>query len=77
MGGGARGTDATARARRGADRQPLRDGDNVLVSYDPADPRSVVVQGRERFGFERAFAVGGTLIVLLSTALLAVVVAGR
>ncbi|MEU2494304.1 DUF3592 domain-containing protein [Streptomyces sp. NPDC007883] len=57
--------------------QPLRDGDNVLVSYDPADPRNVVVQGRERFGLERAFVAGGALIALLSMALLAVVIAGR
>ncbi|MER6197677.1 DUF3592 domain-containing protein [Streptomyces sp. NPDC001586] len=58
-------------------RRPLHDGDNILVTYDPADPRHVVVQGRERFGLERAFAVGGVMVVVVSMTLLIVVIAGR
>ncbi|MER5910163.1 DUF3592 domain-containing protein [Streptomyces sp. NPDC001982] len=58
-------------------RQPLIDGGNVLVSYDPADPRNVVVHGRERLGPERVFIVGGALVVLLSVVLLVVAIAGQ
>ncbi|MFD4945212.1 DUF3592 domain-containing protein [Streptomyces sp. NPDC058239] len=58
-------------------RHPFNDGDNVLVSYDPADPRNVVVHGRERLGPERAFIAGGALVVLLSATLLVVTIAGR
>ncbi|WP_030924406.1 DUF3592 domain-containing protein [Streptomyces sp. NRRL B-24720] len=58
-------------------RQPFRDGDNVQISYDPADPRIVVVHGRERLGAERVFMAGGALVVLLAVTLFAVVIAGR
>ncbi|MFD7751658.1 DUF3592 domain-containing protein [Streptomyces sp. NPDC059757] len=58
-------------------RQPFSDGDNVHVSYDPADPRNVVVHGRERLGPERVFIAGGALVVLFSATLLVVVIAGR
>ncbi|MFD5057623.1 DUF3592 domain-containing protein [Streptomyces sp. NPDC058394] len=58
-------------------RRPFSDGDNVHVSYDPADPRNVVVHGRERLGPDRAFIAGGALVVLLSVTLLVVVIAGR
>lgn len=58
-------------------RQPLRPGGNVLVSYDPADPRNVVVHGRERLGPERAFIAGGALVVLISVVLLVVAIAGQ
>lgn len=58
-------------------RQPINDGDNVLVSYDPADPRNVVVHGRERLVSERVFIAGGALVVLLSVTLLVVAIAGR
>lgn len=58
-------------------RQAFGDGDNVHVSYDPADPRIVVLHGRERLGPERAFRVGGALVVLLSVTLFVVVIAGR
>ncbi|MFD4230372.1 DUF3592 domain-containing protein [Streptomyces sp. NPDC058545] len=58
-------------------RQPFSDGDNVHVSYDPADPRNVVVHGRERLGPERVFIAGGALVVLFSVTLLVVVIAGR
>ncbi|MFB8038599.1 DUF3592 domain-containing protein [Streptomyces sp. NPDC056004] len=58
-------------------RHPLNHGDNVLVSYDPADPRNVVVHGWDRSGLERAFIAGGALVVLLSVALLLVAIASR
>jgi hypothetical protein len=58
-------------------RRPFSDGDNVHVAYDPADPRNVVVHGRERLGPDRAFIAGGALVVLLSVTLLVVVIAGR
>ncbi|MGW3743310.1 hypothetical protein ACWD62_22565 [Streptomyces sp. NPDC005146] len=58
-------------------RRPFSDGDNVHVSYDPTDPRNVVVHGRERLGPDRAFIAGGALVVLLSVTLLVVVIAGR
>ncbi|MDT0467815.1 DUF3592 domain-containing protein [Streptomyces gibsoniae] len=58
-------------------RLPLRDGDNVLVTYDPDDPRNIVVQGRERFAVERAFIICGAAVALLATALLAVSFAAR
>ncbi|MGW8799031.1 hypothetical protein ACWGN9_18425 [Streptomyces sp. NPDC055775] len=58
-------------------RQPFSDGDDVHVSYDPADPRNVVVHGREHLGPERVFIAGGALVVLFSVTLLVVVIAGR
>lgn len=58
-------------------RQPINDGDDVLVSYDPADPRNVVVHGRERLGPERVFIAAGALVALLSLTLIAVAIAGR
>ncbi|MGW2017103.1 hypothetical protein [Streptomyces sp. NPDC001927] len=57
-------------------RRPIRDGDTLLISYDPADPRDVVVQGHEPFGRERAFVVGGVVVVLLSITLLVVAITG-
>ncbi|MYT32610.1 MULTISPECIES: DUF3592 domain-containing protein [unclassified Streptomyces] len=53
-------------------RRPLADGDRVLLRYDPADPRTVVVQGREHLGLERAFVVGGAIVLLLSLLLMTV-----
>ncbi|MFE7313520.1 DUF3592 domain-containing protein [Streptomyces sp. NPDC057555] len=52
-------------------RRPLADGDRVLLRYDPADPRTVVVQDRERLGLERAFITGGGIVLLLSLTVLA------
>ncbi|MFG2330975.1 DUF3592 domain-containing protein [Streptomyces sp. NPDC048604] len=57
-------------------RRPIHDGDNILVTYDPADPRDVVVQGHEGFGRERAFVIGGVVIALLAITLLVVAIAG-
>ncbi|MFB7635683.1 DUF3592 domain-containing protein [Streptomyces sp. NPDC056149] len=54
-------------------RRPLADGDRVLLHYDPADPRSVVVRNRERLGMERAFIAAGGTVLLLALGLLAVV----
>ncbi|MFJ4573947.1 DUF3592 domain-containing protein [Streptomyces sp. NPDC088846] len=58
-------------------RKPLDDGDDVLVSYDPADPRSVVVHGREHVGSDRVFIAGGALVLLLSVTALVVAIAAR
>ncbi|GAA2666906.1 DUF3592 domain-containing protein [Streptomyces lunalinharesii] len=53
-------------------RHQLDDGDRVLLRYDPEDPRSVVVQGWESLGLERAFVAGGAAVLLLSLTLVAV-----
>ncbi|MFF2958984.1 hypothetical protein ACFVT1_08715 [Streptomyces sp. NPDC057963] len=49
----------------------------MLVSYDPADPRSVVVHGREHVGSDRVFIAGGALVALLPATVLVVAIAGR
>ncbi|MCQ4040446.1 DUF3592 domain-containing protein [Streptantibioticus rubrisoli] len=53
-------------------RRPLRDGETVLVFYDPADPRTVVVHRRERVGLEYGFIVAGSVLVVTCGVLLAV-----
>ncbi|MER7847645.1 DUF3592 domain-containing protein [Kitasatospora sp. NPDC096077] len=50
-------------------RHPLPDGGYVPVRYDPADPRQVVVEGRERRLLEYAFAALGLLMVLVAITL--------
>ncbi|MFD8754974.1 DUF3592 domain-containing protein [Kitasatospora sp. NPDC059577] len=45
-------------------RHPLPDGRYVPVRYDPADPRQVLVDGRERAGLEYGFLALGVLAVL-------------
>ncbi|MFJ8475235.1 DUF3592 domain-containing protein [Kitasatospora sp. NPDC094011] len=50
-------------------RHPLPDGGYVPVRYDPADPRQVVVEGRERRRLEYAFAALGLLMLLVSVTL--------
>ncbi|MEV4613225.1 DUF3592 domain-containing protein [Kitasatospora sp. NPDC049258] len=54
--------------------QPLPDGGQVWISYDPADPRQVAVRGRERAWLDVVFLAlgGGTLIASLTLFLLAV-----
>ncbi|MFF4184215.1 DUF3592 domain-containing protein [Streptomyces sp. NPDC001691] len=52
-------------------REPLPPGSTVRVSYDPADPRTVVVLGRERTAVDRAFVAAGAAIVLLGLTLAA------
>ena len=43
---------------------PLTDGQQVPIRYDPADPRKLLVLGRERRGVDRAFALLGAALVL-------------
>ncbi|MBV6697800.1 DUF3592 domain-containing protein [Kitasatospora aureofaciens] len=50
-------------------RHPLPDGGYVPVRYDPADPRQVVVEGRERRPVEYAFMALGILMVLIAITL--------
>ncbi|MFJ2187080.1 DUF3592 domain-containing protein [Kitasatospora sp. NPDC087861] len=50
-------------------RHPLPDGGHVPVRYDPADPRQVLVDGRERRPLEYAFVALGLLMVLTSITL--------
>ncbi|MFE4398997.1 MULTISPECIES: DUF3592 domain-containing protein [Streptomycetaceae] len=50
-------------------RHPLPDGGFVPVRYDPADPRQVLVDGRERAGLEYGFLALGVLVVLGSITL--------
>ncbi|MER7767383.1 DUF3592 domain-containing protein [Kitasatospora sp. NPDC096140] len=52
-------------------RHPLPDGRYVPVRYDPADPRQVLVDGRERTGLEYGFLALGVLAVLGSITLAA------
>lgn len=52
-------------------REPLPPGSSVRLSYDPADPRTVVVLGRERTALDRAFMAAGGAIVLLGLTLAA------
>ena len=49
----------------------LVDGSQVWLRYDPADPREVVVEGREGQGREYAFILLGVLAVLAALVLLA------
>ncbi|MFJ8307567.1 MULTISPECIES: DUF3592 domain-containing protein [unclassified Streptomyces] len=50
-------------------REPLPPGASVRVSYDPADPRTVILLGRERTALDRAFMAAGAVIVLLGLTL--------
>ncbi|MCX5208167.1 DUF3592 domain-containing protein [Kitasatospora sp. NBC_00240] len=49
--------------------QPLADGGQVWISYDPAAPREIAVRGRERVWLDGAFIVLGAVAVFLSLAL--------
>ncbi|MEU9130791.1 DUF3592 domain-containing protein [Kitasatospora sp. NPDC048540] len=44
--------------------QPLTDGGQVWISYDPADPRQVVVRGRERAWLDLSFVALGAAVLL-------------
>jgi len=44
--------------------EPLADGSRVWVTYDPADPRRLMVRGRERRWLEYAFLGLGAVVVL-------------
>ncbi|MFJ5156693.1 DUF3592 domain-containing protein [Streptomyces sp. NPDC088353] len=50
-------------------RRPLRDGDTLLITYDPADPGTVVVHSRERRLLDYGFIAAGTVVVLLAVVL--------
>ncbi|MEV7354084.1 DUF3592 domain-containing protein [Kitasatospora sp. NPDC088264] len=50
-------------------RHPLPDGGHVQVRYDPADPRQVLVEGRERRPLEYGFVALGLLMVLAAITL--------
>ncbi|MFB6962187.1 DUF3592 domain-containing protein [Streptomyces sp. NPDC056309] len=50
-------------------RRPLRNGDTLLVTYDPADPGSIVVHNRERRLLDYGFIAAGTLVLLLALVL--------
>ncbi|MFE6055805.1 DUF3592 domain-containing protein [Kitasatospora sp. NPDC056446] len=50
-------------------RHPLPDGGYVPVRYDPADPRQVLVEGRERVRLEYAFVALGAAMVLTAITL--------
>ncbi|GAA1972932.1 hypothetical protein GCM10009738_57840 [Kitasatospora viridis] len=52
---------------------PLVHGGQVWLRYDPADPREVLLEGRERRSVERAFVIAGALAVLAAVVLVAVV----
>ncbi|MFB7507328.1 hypothetical protein [Streptomyces broussonetiae] len=45
-------------------REPLYEGDTLLVTYDPADPGAVVVHHRERRLLDYGFIGAGALVVL-------------
>jgi Protein of unknown function (DUF3592)/Mu transposase, C-terminal len=59
---------APRRARKSA---ALRPGQQVLVWYDPKDPREVLVYGREGRVSDLAFVIAGTLFILLGMGLAA------
>ncbi|MEV7024816.1 DUF3592 domain-containing protein [Kitasatospora sp. NPDC093558] len=54
-------------------RHPLPDGGYVALRYDPADPRQVLVEGRERRPLEYGFVAVGLSMVLIALALAVVV----
>lgn len=54
----------------GTRRRPLRDGDTLLITYDPADPRTVVVHRRERRKLDYGFIIAGTIVVAVALALI-------
>ena len=49
---------------------PMADGERVRVAYDPADPRKVLVVGRERRSVDYVFAGLGLSLVLAALVLL-------
>ncbi|MGV9310811.1 hypothetical protein ACWDR0_01275 [Streptomyces sp. NPDC003691] len=46
-------------------------GGTVTISYDPGDPREVVVRGRERTGLDASFVLAGLLLVIAAAVLTA------
>ncbi|MDH6141961.1 MULTISPECIES: DUF3592 domain-containing protein [Kitasatospora] len=51
---------------------PLRPGALVRLRYDPADPRQVLLEGRQRRGVERVFVLLGVTALLTAVVLLVV-----
>ena len=49
---------------------PMADGERVRVAYDPADPRTVLVLGRERRSIDYVFAGLGAGLLLAALVLL-------
>ncbi|MER7043362.1 DUF3592 domain-containing protein [Streptomyces jumonjinensis] len=43
----------------------LPEGSSVRLSYDPDDPREVVVDGHERAGVDRGFVLTGLLLAVI------------
>jgi Protein of unknown function (DUF3592)/Mu transposase, C-terminal len=41
----------------------LRPGQRVLIWYDPQDPDDVLVYGRDSLALDRAFVIGGALVI--------------
>ncbi|MER6129266.1 DUF3592 domain-containing protein [Streptomyces sp. NPDC001795] len=50
-------------------RRPLHDGDTLLITYDPADPGTIVVHNHERRLLDYGFIAAGTLVLLLAVVL--------
>ncbi|GGZ43351.1 hypothetical protein GCM10010387_42060 [Streptomyces inusitatus] len=48
---------------------PLPEGGSVRLSYDPEDPRDVVVDGHHRAAVDRGFVIAGLLLTLIGAAL--------
>ena len=53
-------------------RRPLREGETVLIAYDPADPRTVVVHERQRRFLDYAFIAAGAVITVFAVVLLGI-----
>ncbi|MEU6170119.1 DUF3592 domain-containing protein [Streptomyces tanashiensis] len=56
---------------------PLVDGGEVSITYDPADPSQILVDGRERRGVEYAFLGCGAAVALGAMALVLAAVGAR
>ncbi|MFD9790514.1 DUF3592 domain-containing protein [Streptomyces sp. NPDC059070] len=50
-------------------RDPLTPGARVHLSYNPADPRDVILVGRERTGLDRAFVAAGAAVLAVGLVL--------
>ncbi|MEU2737289.1 DUF3592 domain-containing protein [Streptomyces sp. NPDC007095] len=50
-------------------RRPLQHGDTLLITYDPANPGTVVVYNRERRLLDYVFIAAGAIVVLLALVL--------
>ncbi|KOV65205.1 hypothetical protein ADK64_14900 [Streptomyces sp. MMG1121] len=51
-------------------RRPLHHGDTLLITYDPADPGTIVVHNRERRLLDHGFITAGALVLLLAVVLI-------